>query len=477
MIVNENTAIDIFKEMCGIPHGSYNIDAISEYLVEFAKSHNLKYRQDEEKNVIIWKAATPGYEDREPIMIQGHMDMVAVKTPECTKDMLKEGLDIVIEDDFMYAKDTSLGGDDGIAVAYALALLESENIAHPALECVFTVNEEVGMEGAFGIDLSDCKAKWMLNIDSEEEGVITVSCAGGVRVKADMPFERTGNNTKYTYEIMLTGLRGGHSGTTIHEGKANADIEMAKAILMLGSVGDIYLCSIDGGEKDNAIPNIAKAVIATNIEPETALDYISQIEKSIKEQYANIENNVSLQISLLTEDENSKYKPMDKDTSDKLLELLAFVPNGVLAMCEGIDLVETSSNLGILRTEENRIHMEYLIRSNINSKKNETRIMLTELLERYNCSIELEGDYPGWDLKPDSTLTKHCVNVYKKLYDKEPVVMGVHAGLECGIILDKRPDMECVSIGPNILNIHSTTEKLDLKSTKRVWEYMLELLK
>lgn len=466
--------LDYFKEICAIPHGSYNIDAISEYLVSFAEKRNLCYRRDEAKNVIIFKEASKGYENEPGIIIQGHMDMVAVKTDECKLDMEKEGLILKEENGYLYADGTSLGGDDGIAVAYALEILDDDTILHPALECIFTVNEEVGMDGAMALDMSDIKGTKLINIDSEEEGVITVSCAGGVCLSANLRVKGSVPLYGNVFSIEIKGLKGGHSGTAIHEGRANACILMGQLLKKLSDNGKINLLDISGGEKDNAIPKSAKAFIASDMDEEIFEKTINDFDLEINEKYKGIEETITIVVTpMIYEKEECKLLG---DETQTIIEALTSVPDGVIGMCKDIDLVETSLNLGRMRIDENGFRLDFCIRSSVAEEKEKLKESVGTVLAKKGYELALSGDYPGWKYREDSPLRDSFVECYEELYGEKPQVLGVHAGLECGIILSKKENIDAVSVGPNILNIHTTNEKLDLKSVERTRELLFKVI-
>lgn len=467
--------LEIFKEMCGIPHGSYNIDAISDYLKEFAIKNNLWYRQDEDKNVIIRKKAYPGYETCPGVIIQGHMDMVAVKTEECPLDLEKDGLIVKEDNGYMYAEGTSLGGDDGIAVAYALAILEDKNIKHPALECIFTVNEEVGLLGAQTIDLSDIEGKYLINIDSEEEGVITTSCAGGVVLSALLRCDRDMDLYGSLYRVEMKGFKGGHSGTAIHEGRANAAHVMGRFLGEVQKQGSINILDLTSGEKDNAIPNVSKAIFATDVDEDKFKEIVCQFDAMINEEYKGRDNEISINVTPLSYS-SEEDKKLIGDKTAVIIDILNASPDGVISMCEGIDMVKTSLNLGITRIDQDGLKLDFCLRSSSKEEKEELKEKLGTILADRGCELALSGDYPGWDYNSNSTLQKITVEAYKDIYGEEPLVTGVHAGLECGILLDKKSDLDCISIGPNILNIHTTNEKLDLASTERTWNLIIRVL-
>ncbi len=466
--------IDYFKEICSIPHGSYNIDKISDYLVDFAKAHGFSYKQDDLKNVIIVKEASEGYEDVPGIVLQGHMDMVAVKDEGVEKDLEKEGLTLEEKDGFLYAKGTSLGGDDGIAVAYMLEILSDDEIKHPKLECIITVNEEVGMDGAVGIDLSEITGKYLLNVDSEEEGVITTSCAGGVRLLSCLKFERNIPMHGTLYSIALKGFKGGHSGTSIHEGRANTCIVLGRLLKELSDKAQTDIIDISGGEKDNAIPAAASMLIATDMPFEKLADCVNAFDEKISNEYKGIEDNIQIIVTPLEKNDDKQINCIDK--TKVIAEILTEVPDGVINMCSDIDMVETSLNLGVMRLDDEGFKLDFCLRSSVAAEKEKLKERLGTILANKGCELALTGDYPGWEFNKNSVLTKRVADAYRELYKKEPIVCGVHAGLECGILLEKKKDLDCVSIGPNILNIHTTREKLDLESVERTRELILKVI-
>lgn len=463
-----------FYEICRIPHGSYNIDAISDYLVAFAKERNLEVRQDELKNVIIKKPATEGYEKEETLILQGHMDMVAVKDAESDIDLEREPLRLNFKDGCLYAEGTSLGGDDGIAVAYALAILDSDSIKHPALEAVFTVNEEVGMDGAIGIDLSDLKGTRLLNIDSEEEGVLLTSCAGGMRVHAVIPTNKVPLEGTCV-EITLSGLKGGHSGAEIHHGRANANHTMGRILAELSKKVAFNLVQISGGEKDNAIPLYAEAVLAIK-NPNMALmkAELESLEAMLNNEYAGKEENILITLRKL---ESGEAEMVDAASTKSICEYLCAVPDGVIAV-SGLNpgFVETSLNLGVLKLTEAGLEADYALRSSIEQSKLFLRDRVDMITRAFGGTCEFSGDYPGWEYKVVSPLRDKMIRVYEGCYGSSPEVTAIHAGLECGILLEKKKDLDCISFGPDIYDIHTTKERMSVDSVQRTWEYLLAVL-
>lgn len=460
-----------FEELCAIPHGSRNTRAISDYLVRFAKERGLEHYQDDLNNVIIIAPATPGYENAEPVIIQGHMDMVCEKAPECEKDMAREGLDLAIDGDCIFARGTTLGGDDGIAVAMALAVLDSDTLPHPRVEAVITVDEEIGMEGAAGIDLSPLKARRLINVDSEEEGIFTVGCAGGACTECTLPVARAAFDGA-ALDIAITGLLGGHSGAEIDKGRANADMLMGRVLYALSKATDMRLVSVHGGLKDNAIPTAAFAsVIVADVD--AAERVCRGLEADFKNEYRVNDGGITVNVTAGT-----AALAMDKASSDKCIALLCCVPNGIQAMSADIPgLVQTSLNLGILTTDDDKLTAAFSVRSSIASQKRMLIDRLTALTGQLGGSVSVSGDYPGWEFDPDSKLRALMAEVFTEQYGHAPIVGAIHAGLECGLLIEKLPGLDCVSIGPDIDEIHTFREKLHIASTQRTWALLIETLK
>ena len=464
-----------FEEIAKIPHGSGNTKQISDYLVGFAKEHNLEYYQDELNNVIIIKEATAGYESAEPVIIQGHMDMVCEKESGCTIDFEKDGLDLYVEDGFVKAKDTTLGGDDGIAVAYGLALLESTEYAHPRLEVVITVDEETGMNGAYGIDLSMLKGKKMLNIDSDEEGIFLTSCAGGTAVKALIPVKRN-TESGAVLKVTVGGLFGGHSGAEIHKEHGNADILMGRVLNNLAKELPFGIISLAGGLKDNAIP---RECVADLLVPEECVARATEIiaensEMLKKELFAS---DPEVQVTCVNEGVK-EASILDFVSLNKVLCYLRMVPNGVQHMSQAIaGLVETSLNLGIMELKEDVLVTETSIRSSVGTRKADLRDKLINIIELVGGEAEVIGDYPAWEYKADSKLREEIAVAYKNVYGTEPQFTAIHAGLECGILSEKIEGLDCVSFGPENFDIHTPKERLNIASTERVWNFLVEYLK
>lgn len=465
-----------FEDICNIPHGSGNLDGISSYLAEFARERGLFHVRDASNNVIIVKEASAGYEDVPPMILQGHMDMVAVRKNDCDIDLEKDPLRLKVDGDFVCAEGTSLGGDDGIAVAYILALLDADDISHPRIEAVITTDEETGMEGATAIDLSMLQAKRMLNIDSEEEGILLTSCAGGMRTDCHIPVKTEFNKDGVFLEIMAGGLLGGHSGTEINKERANAIKLLGLTLQQVQKRVPFRLVQIDGGEKDNAIPREAHAVVCLKeSEKNIFIGELERIESEEKNENKSKEKGLFIKGSEVS---LSSRPVFDADSTERVLSFLALLPNGVMAMSADIEgLVETSLNIGVLKTCGSEVVASAAIRSAIETAKHKINLQVDTLTKLLGGYTETHGEYPGWQYDPDSKLRADMVRIYREMFGKDARVEALHAGLECGIMISKIPGLDCVSYGPNIYDIHTTEEKLSISSTARMWDYLLEILK
>ncbi|MDO4490371.1 MAG: aminoacyl-histidine dipeptidase [Lachnospiraceae bacterium] len=470
--------LTFFEEICSIPHGSGNLDQISNYLVKFAQDRGLRYRQDEAQNVIIWKDGTAGYENSAPVIIQGHMDMVAVKTADCQKNLDTEGLDLEVfqeqGENWLTAKGTSLGGDDGIAVAYGLALLDSDSIPHPPLELVVTTDEEVGMDGAMAIDCSDLKGRLFLNIDSEDEGIFTVSCAGGLCATASVPYEKE-EKAGTVLKMKLTGFRGGHSGVEINKGRLNANIVLGRVLNAVRRAVQVQLVSISGGEKDNAIATFSEATVLV---PQAAAATAEEIMKKeiavVNEEYATVEKGIEIAVSA---EDCEAVTCFTLESSAQVIVLLMDYINGIQRMNPDMEnMVQTSLNLGILQTTPEAVVFSSALRGSSETEKMHLLERVRSMVELVGGTVDISGNYPGWEYRPESLLRDTMVAVYKEQYGQEPVVEGIHAGLECGLFSAKLPGLDCISFGPQMRNIHTTAEVLSIDSTARTWELLKSTL-
>ena len=459
-----------FESICQIPHGSENTKALSDWLVAFAKERNLEYYQDELNDVIIIKEASEGYENSEPVIMQGHIDMVCNKVDGCTKDMETEGLDIAIDGNYIYAEGTTLGGDDGVAVAFMLAILDDETVKHPRFEAVFTVDEETGLYGAEAIDVSPLKGKRFINVDSEEEGILTVGCAGGVSAIADLPFAREAYDGQ-AFEISVSGLIGGHSGTEIILGGENAIRVLGRLLYELQNLAGARIITIDGGVADNVIPVSAKAVV---VAPD------GEKLKAVCDEYRSIfahEFKVDPDFELTVAEAAADIAPMDAESSLKATAYLIGTPNGIEKMTLGIDgLPQTSLSLGILRTEDDHLEYTFCIRSSVDTEREMLVSRLENQIKVLGGTLRTEGPYPGWEYAANSPLRDLVCEVYKDQYGEDMVIEAIHAGLECGYFSGKMPGLDCVSIGPTVKDVHTPNEKLSISSTQRTWNLVVEVL-
>lgn len=460
-----------FEEICAIPHGSRNTKKISDFLVNFAKEQGLTYIQDEMGNVILFGEGTCGMENHEPVVLQGHMDMVCEKDADVTLDMATDGLDLTHDGRYIFAKGTTLGGDDGIALAYAMALLSDKSIAHPPLEIIITVDEEIGMLGADAIDVSMLKGRTLINLDSEDEGIFTVACAGGATATISLPVER-----RAVYgpciRLSVSGLQGGHSGAEIHKNRANANKLMGEFMARIQKLMPLRLTSLAGGTKDNAIPRSCQAtLVAMGIHLERINDIAQEFQAEVREQYDEPE----ALIQAFDVDALGGNSLTDESTA-KVIGLLCAAPNGVQAWSQDMEgLVQTSLNLGVLKLGE-RLTATFSVRSSVNAEKEVLLEKLRELAAFYEGTYSQMGEYPAWEYKKDSHLREVMVQVYKEMFGKEPKVLAIHAGLECGLLAEKMPGLDCVSIGPQMHDIHTSREKLDIASTARTWNFLLKVL-
>ena len=464
-----------FESMCTIPHGSGNTKAISDWCVAFAKERGLEHYQDTKNNVIIIKEAAPGYEKAEPVILQGHLDMVCAKHPDCTKDMDKEGLDLAVDGDYVYAKGTTLGGDDGIAVAMALAILDDQNLPAPRIEAVFTIDEEIGLLGATDLDVSPLKGRKMLNLDSETEGIFTVSCAGGMECDCVLPAAWQEADGCF-YEIWVDGLHGGHSGSDIHKERANSNILMGRLLCMLDEVVEFRLAELAGGLMDNAIPRSTHALLCVSSEETDKLEEkLREIDSVYKREYASADPDITVRFQKSGERTGRVLTPR---SASLLLFLLHNAPNGVVRNSMDIPgLVQTSLNLGILKLEEQAATLIFSVRSSVESEKEELGRRLRHMTEFLGGTCVQKGDYPGWEYRQESSLRDAMVSIYERMYGKKPRVLAIHAGLECGFFSGKMEDLDCVSIGPDLFGAHTPEERLSISSTERVYEFILEVLK
>lgn len=497
MDINELSPSEVFsyfQEICAIPHGSGNTGMIADYCLEFAKLHGLKARKDAADNVVIFKAGSSGYEDCEPVILQGHLDMVCEKEPDCDIDMSVQSIKACTDGKMVWADGTTLGADDGIAIAFILAVLASDTIAHPPIQAVLTSDEEIGMLGARDLDTSDLTAKRLINIDSENEGILYVSCAGGVRAECDIPVvyedavgwvadgEQDDNasdaagNGQVCFEVKISGLAGGHSGVEIHKQHTNAIRLLASLLSHASGAADLRLVSLSGGGKENAIPKEAKAVVsvrscdATTFEQsikESEAVWMQEIRAT--EPYAKIE---------VEKTDAVADKVLDFHSTANVIYALWLSPDGVYRMSQEIKgMVQTSLNLGTAYLEDDKLVYKYLIRSNTAAGKKLLLERVTTFVKHLSGNVVTMSDYPAWEYKSDSQLRKICVDSFTNVYGHEPEVTSIHAGLECGILAGKMPGVDMISFGPTLESVHTPDECMNVASVERTWEYLLEILK
>lgn len=490
-----------FQEISKIPHISYHEKTLSDYCVNFAREHGLAYEQDTMGNVLIIKEASKGYEEAPPVILQGHLDMVGDKLPSCAIDMEKEAISLRREGDFIYANGTTLGGDDGVAISYALAILESDTICHPRLEVVLTVCEEVGLLGASAMDLSSCKAHRLINVDSEVEGILTAGCAGGKRALCRIPVEHTSFNkpacnndacnssadditthsnvdpTNVLCEITLTGLLGGHSGMEINNGRANANALMGRVLLNLKKKLPYGLVSLNGGVKENVIPNTAAVQILIAESDRPAFEnYLHELQTVLSAEYAGSDPDIRI-VASLSHASQTVMTVLSDTSLETVITALSLAPCGVQSMSADLpELVETSLNMGVATLTENELQLRFSIRSSVSSAKEYIADKLTQLTMQLGGTTEFMGDYPAWAYNRTSPLRDTCVEIYREMYGKEPKIDIIHAGLECGILSSKIEGLDCISFGPNLYDIHSPNEHMSISSVDRVWEYLLKVL-
>ena len=455
-----------FEQICAIPRGSGNMKGIADYCESFAKEHSLKYRRDEWDNVVIYKDGQSG---SAPIILKGHLDMVCQKTENRDIDFLNDGIDVYADGDFIKARDTSLGADNGIAVAMILAILERNDIAAPPIEAVFTTDEEIGLIGASNLDTSLLSSKRMINLDSEEDDILTVSCAGGSDFLVKLPLCRSKRSGTHI-TLNLKGLKGGHSGVEIDKHRVNANILTGRFLNHLKSVCDFGIISIDGGDKANAIPNLCSVKLCCE-DPELLC-------KAAEEYYHTVKKEINFQEeSFIIETvigEKSEYEAFG---SEPITRILCTTPNGIMEMSAQIEgLVETSLNLGIMKTDADFITLQYALRSNIQSCLSFLEEKLKAFFGFVDCHIETFGHYPPWEFKSDSPLQELYKQVYNEHFGFPIKTQALHAGLECSSFAAKIEDIDCIAVGPNIFDVHSVNERLGITSVKNFYGLLIKVL-
>lgn len=466
-----------FAEIAAIPHGSGNTRQVGQYCMDLAAAHGLRSYRDDYGNVMLFKDGTPGYEESPPVILQGHLDMVCEKEPGCLLDMEKEGVKLLSDGTYIWADGTTLGGDDGIAVAYILALLVSEDISHPPLEALLTCDEEVGLRGARMLDASRLKGRYLINIDSEEEGILTVGCAGAVRAYCRIPLSPCGAEGSAAV-LRVGGLRGGHSGVDIDKNRHNAIKVLGLLLDTLYEAQGIRIASVHAEGKTNVIPQAAEAVICFDPAKEADIrQSVRSFSERIKKEYAAADPDVFADIG----ETGLPVSCLDRAGTEAVVFSLMQAPSGVYAMDPDIPgMVRTSLNLGSARTESDVLEMAFMIRSNTDLGKHILVRQLTWLTGHLKGDIRLEDDYPAWEYSRSSVLRDRMVQAYQDVYESMPAVCSIHAGLECGILSEKLPGVDMVSFGPDMENVHTPMERMSVSSVERCWKYLvhvLELLK
>lgn len=460
---------DYFEDISKIPHGSGNTKAISEYCIEFAKKHSLEYYSDDLNNVIIYKKASKGYEGYSPVIIQGHLDMVCEKDPDIDFDFEKDALNLAVDGDFIYAKGTTLGGDDGVAIAMALAILDDDTLDHPDIEALFTVDEETGMYGAEGLDATKLKGNTLLNVDSEAEGVFTVGCAGGARCSLERKVTTKKADHK-CYTVKVSGLIGGHSGIEINKGRLNANFVLVETLCEINKHFPVFISDIGGGSKDNVITRESSAVVCVD----ASLDDIKSVTDSFKEKIF-IETDPGLNIEV---SKTSAQVCFDEKTSECVFKLFESLKQGILKMSPHIEgLPQTSQNLGVVKLENDVLKLTYSVRSAVNSERDETLENIRKSCDESGFDYSQSGVYPAWEYREDSPLRDTVTEVFKNSYGKEPIVEVIHAGLECGILGTKIQNLDAVSFGPDLFDIHTSRERMSISSVKRTFDFLCEILR
>ena len=461
-----------FYEISQVPRGSGNERAISDFLVKFAKDRNLEVHQDKAMNVIIKKPGTAGYEKAPTVIIQGHMDMVCEKEASSNHDFLKDPIKFVVRGEMLYADKTTLGGDDGIAVAYALTVLDSKDIPHPPLEVLITTEEETGMGGAMALTDEHLQGTRLLNIDSEEEGVFLVSCAGGANVHVFFDIKKETAKGKFL-KITVGGLLGGHSGIEINKQRANSIKLLGRILYNIKQNEKINIVEISGGSKHNAIAKDAYAVIAAE-NTEAVLKIVEKMAADFKGEYRAVDKLLTVTAN---ETQNPSGQMFTKELTLNLIDFMASIPNGVQYMSMEIPgLVQTSLNNGVLEELDGKIKFTTSVRSSVKSALDEIVDVLRIQAERCGAEFKKASEYPAWEYSPDSPVRDAAVNVYKKLNNKEPLMTAIHAGLECGLLKKTLPKVDAISFGPNLYDVHTPNEHMDIASVERVWKFLLAYL-
>ena len=467
-----------FGEITQVPRPSKQEEKIIEYLLQFGAKHNLATKRDAAGNVLIAKTATKGYENRPTVVLQSHMDMVCENLSGVKIDFNNDPIQAVIDGEWVRAEGTTLGADDGIGMAAQLAILASDNLEHGPLECLFTVDEETGLTGAFAIEEGFMTGKILLNLDSEDEGEMFIGCAGGVDTVATFEYKAKPVEKEYkTYKIEISGLKGGHSGDEIHKGLGNSVKILARFLYGVTDKYPVRIAHIDAGNKRNAIPREAVATVL--LKPKYEKIFIADYKKFVSEIHNELERVEPKFDMSIAETKPAKFF-IDKDTQEDLLLALMACPHGVITMSPAIEgLVETSTNLASVKmdAEANTVVVTTSQRSSLESGKLYVRNMVHSVFELACAEIEHSDGYPGWAPDPRSAVLKVAVESYEKLFGVKPVVRAIHAGLECGLFLEKYPDLDMISFGPTLRDVHTPDERVHIPSVEKWWKHLLDVLK
>lgn len=465
-----------FGEICKHPRPSRKEEKIAQYVIDFAIKNNLEYKRDNFGNIVIKKPATKGYENKTGIVLQGHLDMVAEKNSDVTHDFENDPIQPFIDGDWVRAKGTTLGSDNGIGVAAALAVLESNDIEHGPIEALFTLDEETGLFGAQALQSGFLEGKILINLDSEEDGALYIGCSGGKNSFVSFPYNLVNNSgDSVSYQVKVTGLKGGHSGLEIHTGRVNAIKVMARVLLQAVRTVGIELVSINGGSKHNAIPRETFANVVVSADRSNEFEnLLNELQTIIKAENSSSEPD----LKITYEKVNNFNKVIESGVTTSLLRALMGVPNGVFKMSYDIPgLVETSTNLAVIETTENTIEIILSQRSSVESEKEEVVRAVGSVFELAGATVKTGDGYPGWKPNIKSPILATVKNVYKNMYGNEPEVKAIHAGLECGIINEKYPYMDMISFGPTILGAHSPDERVQISTVAKFWDLLKGVLK
>ena len=464
-----------FEEILSIPRPSKHEEKMTEYLINWAKERNLEYVSDEIGNVIIRKGATKGKENSPWVCLQSHIDMVCEKNSDKVFDFEKDAIVPKIEGEWLKADGTTLGADDGIGVATALAILDANDIEHGPIECLFTVDEETGLSGAEALSADVLKSRILLNLDSEDEGEIFIGCAGGIDTVAKLPYDKEETPDAPAFKIMVKGLKGGHSGDDINKGLACANKLLNRILWSLDKEMDLRLACFEGGNLRNAIAREANATfVVAQADVELMKEIVERFAVDLKYEFRTTEPDMEITLS---EAEKPAFV-VDMLSQDNLLNVLYACPHGVLAMSREIPgFVETSTNLASVKMKEDHFFITTSQRSSVESAKYAAAYRVESCFLLAGADVEHGDGYPGWAPNPESKILKIAVDAYKKLFNKEPIVRAIHAGLECGLIGEKYPGMDMISYGPTLRGVHSPDERLEIKTVELYWKHTLEILK